>query len=1401
MSINQESKLNYQFPQIGKSSIKSSYRQSLNFNQSNLEDRQSALKFLNQSSNEPIVNVRSSYDLKLKKSSKSVLQKYEKIQKGIQYLQPFTNNTYMNESRNDIPTQSNSLNSNLKSLKQQKQERYRSVQQSIQYEIPNLKSNDKTFDNDQEVFYSIDQTHEYDYVNASLKILPNMITSNPDKPLNFITKKKNQQHLRHQLKSLIDQKSPHKQQQSSQDLEQFQLNSLINLSNNKTSLQDLLDKNVGLISSSQMSSKHANDDNPFINQQLLYELSQMPSQAQLSMIGGQNSLSKVQLIPRRELNRMEEQLDEQEISIKERMIPKDNNLNFENHLKSIIDNQNTYQQILEEFVQKLPNKTFKKEKELLNRLLTGFSTQFKDLKQLSNQQIMLNETTIKELNNQIDQLKQDFDLFKQTQSMEAYFLRQLQDSTDPKEKREKFVKSIDDFMQADTLKKVWDLDQDERENNMDKSKFSGVNVQLKDIKNSMRGFKDISKLLEYMGIDEENDDGMMEGNVHQREQVVKQIENDMNAQMKDVQKTTAKKILARFMKQTQTQNAQCQAFSMEELTYDLQRQIDDLKDRGDSLRFEKIQLQIKNDKLQDSLTQITEQKRTIEKNLTQNCDLMQVEVQQIKLEKTKLIDDNDTLRQQLQDKDEIIKDLERKCEDKDYVQSRLNSLRNKYEEYDQVHNETERMKMNRSGSLHFNDTSDNEGRTPSSSNRNQSYKFQGSKLLSKQQLNQADSKQSFLSRNPGNQDLSYNQSSSRYHKYGGSHIHKNSQYSESQFQTNREEELNKYERDSQTNQTPRQRNKTMVRNEGQSSQQQLIDESRPISLGNSPRMNDMKVTVSQNQQDEEKTLKEKTSSQKNLANQKDTHQSKIAQKNKASLKNNVIANKDISHTQPQQPPKKSRNQKLPTNQQSQLGTQNKSQLDQNKSQDKIDIKDQTHSQIALEKINRVNADNKSGLLKNSQVPSLSQFKQVHQNQNRFKNSTHLDVQDSNILDSKDTLEIEQNQYIIEDEEYNQFGQDSIYLQNDRSRQKQQQIQNPQHSDARKSMQNSKLRIDQYEQDAYGRQLSITKARDSNVNFRQNIAQNQQMFIQGSQINKLADSQLDSTRMKNLPGQPDDSFYQELDPKYNTNELLLNNYKSTKDLMQEANIQRNQQQFSTIQQFPKIRSQVSIISRKSNNIPLNQEEYQTYQNQFSHNKSSDMIQMKNLRSFNNQFNPLINSTIQNTANATTHGEQVVQKKFRNVSTFAVQTENDTFMDQIIEIVQSLIITQLEQEQYKYTDKEFDILVKKTMDLSSKIKSKIGNGGDVFFKAGQFLTQASSLQKLKNPQSPQKGILEAIDPREQSPTSPSKFRVEDHFKVRLQKRAGGAGNFQRYGDKKNLRDPTQVLHANSITKNQH
>lgn len=60
-----------------------------------------------------------------------------------------------------------------------------------------------------------------------------------------------------------------------------------------------------------------------------------------------------------------------------------------------------------------------------------------------------------------------------------------------------------------------------------------------------------------------------------------------------------------------------------------------------------------------------------------------------------------------------------------------------------------------------------------------------------------------------------------------------------------------------------------------------------------------------------------------------------------------------------------------------------------------------------------------------------------------------------------------------------------------------------------------------------------------------------------------------------------------------------------------------------------------------------------------------------------------------------------------------------MDFILEVVKKQILDQLEEEKNLIAKNEHMRLVNKAMELIGKIKSRLGAGGDIFFRAGIFL----------------------------------------------------------------------------------
>lgn len=75
---------------------------------------------------------------------------------------------------------------------------------------------------------------------------------------------------------------------------------------------------------------------------------------------------------------------------------------------------------------------------------------------------------------------------------------------------------------------------------------------------------------------------------------------------------------------------------MAEITYEYTKVIDDMKEKADSLRFEKIQLAIKHDKLQETYTALQEAKKESERELSLNYDRLDIEYKTLKHENEQL---------------------------------------------------------------------------------------------------------------------------------------------------------------------------------------------------------------------------------------------------------------------------------------------------------------------------------------------------------------------------------------------------------------------------------------------------------------------------------------------------------------------------------------------------------------------------------------------------------------------------------------------------------------------------------------------------------------------------------------------------------------------------------------------
>ena len=86
-------------------------------------------------------------------------------------------------------------------------------------------------------------------------------------------------------------------------------------------------------------------------------------------------------------------------------------------------------------------------------MIKGLNIQFKDLSSLAETQVKLELTAVKELEREVERARQEFEQFKNTQSIEAYFLKQMGEIEEGepvedglKKKRAMFVKSIDEFL-------------------------------------------------------------------------------------------------------------------------------------------------------------------------------------------------------------------------------------------------------------------------------------------------------------------------------------------------------------------------------------------------------------------------------------------------------------------------------------------------------------------------------------------------------------------------------------------------------------------------------------------------------------------------------------------------------------------------------------------------------------------------------------------------------------------------------------------------------------------------------------------------------------------------------------------------------------------------------------------
>jgi hypothetical protein len=74
--------------------------------------------------------------------------------------------------------------------------------------------------------------------------------------------------------------------------------------------------------------------------------------------------------------------------------------------------------------------------------------------------------------------------------MESYFLKNILNETDAKIKREQVLKTIDDFLDSSSLRKILEDNKEARDQTNEKhSRSSGVHVELNAIMKSMKQFK------------------------------------------------------------------------------------------------------------------------------------------------------------------------------------------------------------------------------------------------------------------------------------------------------------------------------------------------------------------------------------------------------------------------------------------------------------------------------------------------------------------------------------------------------------------------------------------------------------------------------------------------------------------------------------------------------------------------------------------------------------------------------------------------------------------------------------------------------------------------------------------------------------------------------------------------
>jgi len=181
----------------------------------------------------------------------------------------------------------------------------------------------------------------------------------------------------------------------------------------------------------------------------------------------------------------------------------------------------------------------------VERLVRGQQECFQELWQLSKQSLRVMADDVGLLKGHMKGLEEAFAYFKETQSMDSYFLKKMKNETEAKEKRKEIIKNMEEFLGQQPLTQVLLDSQEDMEIAKEKSKSSGVHLQLNQIMNDMRQFK--GGIAHH--ISNEFIHGVDEGEMLKM-RILDEVENEYSDHLKGVQMETAKKILKRYQKKT-----------------------------------------------------------------------------------------------------------------------------------------------------------------------------------------------------------------------------------------------------------------------------------------------------------------------------------------------------------------------------------------------------------------------------------------------------------------------------------------------------------------------------------------------------------------------------------------------------------------------------------------------------------------------------------------------------------------------------------------------------------------------------------------------------------------------------------------------------------------------------------